>query len=120
MDNFTLFDSHNDALLLFYNINVVKWGNIGGTSFTTRQATSEYYDRVNPRIFAYHNGLLWTDRKKYKVILILLGVICHIQYIFRKQCEHLTVHTQELQKTFLRAQIIQIVFYKFPEKSWNF
>uniref|UniRef100_A0A1I7WLW0 G_PROTEIN_RECEP_F1_2 domain-containing protein n=1 Tax=Heterorhabditis bacteriophora TaxID=37862 RepID=A0A1I7WLW0_HETBA len=42
------------------------------------------------------------------LVLTLLGVICHIQYIFRKQCEHLTVHTQELQKTFLRAQIIQV------------
>uniref|UniRef100_A0A1I7W659 7TM_GPCR_Srx domain-containing protein n=1 Tax=Heterorhabditis bacteriophora TaxID=37862 RepID=A0A1I7W659_HETBA len=39
--------------------------------------------------------------------LILLGLICHMQYILRRQCQHLTVHTQELQKTFLRAQIIQ-------------
>uniref|UniRef100_A0A1I7WID5 ABC transmembrane type-1 domain-containing protein n=1 Tax=Heterorhabditis bacteriophora TaxID=37862 RepID=A0A1I7WID5_HETBA len=40
-------------------------------------------------------------------VLAILGLICHMQYIFRKQCEHLTVCTQELQKKFLRSQIIQ-------------
>uniref|UniRef100_A0A1I7W816 Serpentine receptor class gamma n=1 Tax=Heterorhabditis bacteriophora TaxID=37862 RepID=A0A1I7W816_HETBA len=44
-------------------------------------------------------------------VLTLLGLICHMQYIFRKQCEHLTVCTQELQKKFLRAQIIQLFIY---------
>uniref|UniRef100_A0A1I7WZS8 Serpentine receptor class gamma n=1 Tax=Heterorhabditis bacteriophora TaxID=37862 RepID=A0A1I7WZS8_HETBA len=39
--------------------------------------------------------------------LIIMGLSCHMQYIFRKQCVHLTVHTQELQKKFLKAQIIQ-------------
>uniref|UniRef100_A0A1I7W6E8 Serpentine receptor class gamma n=1 Tax=Heterorhabditis bacteriophora TaxID=37862 RepID=A0A1I7W6E8_HETBA len=31
-------------------------------------------------------------------VLTLLGLICHMRYILRKQCEHLTVHTQQLQK----------------------
>uniref|UniRef100_A0A1I7WF68 Serpentine receptor class gamma n=1 Tax=Heterorhabditis bacteriophora TaxID=37862 RepID=A0A1I7WF68_HETBA len=44
-------------------------------------------------------------------VLTLLGLICHMQYIFRKQCEHLTVCTQELQKKFLRTQIIQLFIY---------
>uniref|UniRef100_A0A1I7WWY4 G_PROTEIN_RECEP_F1_2 domain-containing protein n=1 Tax=Heterorhabditis bacteriophora TaxID=37862 RepID=A0A1I7WWY4_HETBA len=48
---------------------------------------------------------------KLTSVLIILGLICHIQYIFWKQCEHLTVHTQEQQKKFLRAQIIQTTFY---------
>uniref|UniRef100_A0A1I7W6Q9 G protein-coupled receptor n=1 Tax=Heterorhabditis bacteriophora TaxID=37862 RepID=A0A1I7W6Q9_HETBA len=41
-------------------------------------------------------------------VVTLLGLICHMRYIFRKQCEHLTVRTQELQKKFLRTQIIQV------------
>uniref|UniRef100_A0A1I7WF81 G_PROTEIN_RECEP_F1_2 domain-containing protein n=1 Tax=Heterorhabditis bacteriophora TaxID=37862 RepID=A0A1I7WF81_HETBA len=44
-------------------------------------------------------------------VLTLLGLICHMRYILRKQCEHLTVHTQQLQKKFLRAQIIQLFIY---------
>uniref|UniRef100_A0A1I7WWE6 Transmembrane protein n=1 Tax=Heterorhabditis bacteriophora TaxID=37862 RepID=A0A1I7WWE6_HETBA len=44
-------------------------------------------------------------------VLTLLGLICHMQYIFRKQCKHLTARTQELQKKFLRAQIIQLFIH---------
>uniref|UniRef100_A0A1I7XAZ9 G_PROTEIN_RECEP_F1_2 domain-containing protein n=1 Tax=Heterorhabditis bacteriophora TaxID=37862 RepID=A0A1I7XAZ9_HETBA len=49
------------------------------------------------------------NRKKLIFFLTLLGLISHMQYIFRKQCEHLTVRTQELQKKFLKAQIIQVM-----------
>uniref|UniRef100_A0A1I7X047 G_PROTEIN_RECEP_F1_2 domain-containing protein n=1 Tax=Heterorhabditis bacteriophora TaxID=37862 RepID=A0A1I7X047_HETBA len=42
------------------------------------------------------------------IVLTFLGLICHIQYILRRHCDHLTVHTQGLQKKFLRTQIIQV------------
>uniref|UniRef100_A0A1I7WG93 G_PROTEIN_RECEP_F1_2 domain-containing protein n=1 Tax=Heterorhabditis bacteriophora TaxID=37862 RepID=A0A1I7WG93_HETBA len=133
MDNFTVFDDRNDALLLFYNINspicillnlLAIYLILFKSSREMRkyrwyllnyQQNPEAIELLNipniyyvPPSFLCHRFLAIITSICCSSALIVLGLICHIQYIFRKRCEHLTTRTQELQKKFLKAQIIQV------------
>uniref|UniRef100_A0A1I7WK93 G_PROTEIN_RECEP_F1_2 domain-containing protein n=1 Tax=Heterorhabditis bacteriophora TaxID=37862 RepID=A0A1I7WK93_HETBA len=80
-----------------------------------RKQNSEAIDLLNipniyyiPSSFVFRTCMAIVIPCGCLIILIILSLICHMQYILRKQCEHLTVYTQKLQRMFLITQIIQL------------
>uniref|UniRef100_A0A1I7WK30 Transmembrane protein n=1 Tax=Heterorhabditis bacteriophora TaxID=37862 RepID=A0A1I7WK30_HETBA len=89
MENLTLFDYHNDALLLFYNINspvclvlnLLAIYLISGNERISVVPTPlpEYYERANLQIFILHNmrfeDLIWVFALDIHVNVICQPVI---------------------------------------------